>query len=446
MARRGIMVGMAGLVLLLTVPAMADFYDRFEDGNWSDPNFQVGPTPRIYWQGSYSDVDPNCYDANVVGWDIDNLNWQLWDLGFGAGFAETVDADGLNLGVTGGDLIGTGIYPALMSYAPWSPTFPFPDLNEDPNEILTMFNSDESHYILAFVKWKHEDPCQPGRMTGENCIGLHVQPMTWLGGMWFGLNPSKYLYMHSPKNGQAMLWGGAGLSRSDLDYASGIWMLLQFDVGDSNDPNTMRWRSAAWNGDKTDPYTWDGDWDLVSNAYTGEVIVGNPSSDWDPSDYDFLDSGVCSLLTYGLLWSKQPCHAAYDNVEARRGVFTNVAHTLDLTIRNGHMGTIVIDPDLPDPNDPNTADARLCRFTNGTEVVLTAAPLSGKSLKEWIIYDPNHPGDANYMAVDTNTVLYLTMDADWEIQAAFKCGGSVPPFIAMTLLALGMAVVVRRVL
>ncbi len=38
------------------------------------------------------------------------------------------------------------------------------------------------------------------------------------------------------------------------------------------------------------------------------------------------------------------------------------------------------------------------------------------------------------------------MDADWQIEAAFKCGGSVPPFIAMTLLALVLAVIIRRVI
>ncbi len=98
-------------------------------------------------------------------------------------------------------------------------------------------------------------------------------------------------------------------------------------------------------------------------------------------------------------------------------------------------------------NDPNVmADPNaLRRYTDGTEIVLVGMPVEGKSFKQWKIYDPNHPGDSSYVSVDTNAVLYLTMDGDYEIEAIFKCGsGEMLPPIGMVLLVLAMGVVVRR--
>jgi hypothetical protein len=103
-----------------------------------------------------------------------------------------------------------------------------------------------------------------------------------------------------------------------------------------------------------------------------------------------------------------------------------------------------VDPALPDPNDPNTRTDRVFRYTEGTEVVLTAMPVGGKGFKAWTIYDPNFPGDVGHATMDSNSVLYLTMDADWQIEVDFKCGSGLPPFIAAAVLALGVAVAVRR--
>ncbi len=172
--------------------------------------------------------------------------------------------------------------------------------------------------------------------------------------------------------------------------------------------------------------------------------------------------------------------ASYDDVESRWGYFTNVSHALQLNVKNSNMGTITIDPDLlddpndapwfihgdpndpsfdrgdpstwNDPNDPNSWSGdypldpeTLRRYTNGTEVVLVAEPLEGKSFKSWTVFDPNYPGDRGHAVEDTNSVLYLTMDADWEVEASFSCGSSefLPP-MGMVLLALVAGVIVRR--
>ena len=65
--------------------------------------------------------------------------------------------------------------------------------------------------------------------------------------------------------------------------------------------------------------------------------------------------------------------------------------------------------------------------------MLVAEPLPSKQFNKWKIWDPNHPGDGNYVAKDTNAVIYLTMDGDWVVQAQFKCGSSemMPPTVAI---------------
>ena len=141
-----------------------------------------------------------------------------------------------------------------------------------------------------------------------------------------------------------------------------------------------------------------------------------------------------------------------------------MSHTLQLDVKNASRGTITIDPDLlddpndapwfisGDPNDPNNWNGTyprdpewLRRYSDGTEVVLVAEAIPGKSFTAWTVFDPNYPGDRDHAVEDTNSVLYLTMDADWEVEAAFGCGSSelLPP-LGMVLLALAAGVVVRR--
>lgn len=115
----------------------------------------------------------------------------------------------------------------------------------------------------------------------------------------------------------------------------------------------------------------------------------------------------------------------WTNVDSRK--------ELRLDVINGSWGTVAVDPNQP-IYEPNQV------------ITLTASPIEGKSFRQWEVYDPNYPGDANYAIIDANTTLTLVMDADKHVAAVFKCGsglGEVPPLLMGTLVALGF--VSRRV-
>jgi len=99
--------------------------------------------------------------------------------------------------------------------------------------------------------------------------------------------------------------------------------------------------------------------------------------------------------------------------------------TLTLEVVNPMWGSVDVDPNLPEYTDPNTV------------VTLTAVPIDGKTFGHWEIYDPNHPGDANYVAIDANDSIVLVMDVDREVIAVFKCGSGVGQ--ALPLLMIGAA-------
>ncbi len=72
----------------------------------------------------------------------------------------------------------------------------------------------------------------------------------------------------------------------------------------------------------------------------------------------------------------------------------------------------------PLPIDPNSS----YEYKLGTEVVLTPQPEYGCSFVGWQVYDPNHPGDANYAVFhDPAKPLELTMGTDWTVKVEFAC-------------------------
>ena len=83
----------------------------------------------------------------------------------------------------------------------------------------------------------------------------------------------------------------------------------------------------------------------------------------------------------------------------------------------------------------------------GTEIVLVPTAVEGKAFRVWKIWeDPNHYPDDNYMVEDSNSVLYLTMDQDYAVDAVFKCGaGQMLPPVGVVLLVLALGLVIRRV-
>ncbi|MBN1343643.1 MAG: hypothetical protein JXQ73_13225 [Phycisphaerae bacterium] len=98
--------------------------------------------------------------------------------------------------------------------------------------------------------------------------------------------------------------------------------------------------------------------------------------------------------------------------------------SLTLNVVNETWGTVEVSPNQP-IYEPNQA------------LTLTASPIEGKYFRQWLIYDPNYPGDANHAATDTNLAIALIMITDQHVEAAFKCGSGLP----LAMLTLGAAVV-----
>jgi probable HAF family extracellular repeat protein len=82
---------------------------------------------------------------------------------------------------------------------------------------------------------------------------------------------------------------------------------------------------------------------------------------------------------------------------------------LSTSVNNRALGQIHVEPDLPWYPDPNTS------------VTLSATPDVGMraEFKHWLVYDPNHPCDANYAVPDANETLMLTMDRYRQVKAVF---------------------------
>ena len=104
-------------------------------------------------------------------------------------------------------------------------------------------------------------------------------------------------------------------------------------------------------------------------------------------------------------------------------------YALTISIANGLFGQVQLNPEPRDANSPE--------YSEGAAVTLTAVPNPDRSFSRWEIYDPNHPGDANYVVVDTNDVITIVMMADREVTAAFKCGSG--SGLGLPLLLVGMA-------
>jgi len=408
------MVAVCALGVVAPPTAWADYYDCFNDGYEArDPNDPRYDANLPYW------TDPN----NAVLWDIDNPDWEI---ARGIGEAYLIDA-------TSG-WVRTFAATVFLPFCACAAAVD--DGDPDPNTSMTWGSDMAPHYILAKMEPYYTD-------RGEIGLMVHADRGAWTGyGATLEIDPQRpyNLYALNADN-----WKGVGhQDRMDLDVEDGFWMVVQWE-GDG-DPNNSYVRTAAWNGDK---FAWDGVWDIETHVLT----------EWDPNviggeGFYYWGEGESVVVAVGAIANASPnvADARFDNVEQKWGIFTNVSHTLDLTVVKPQFGSVAIDPDLLDDCnniDPNVWDptdwTALRRYTNETAVVLTAEPLSGKMLKKWVIYDPNHPGDANYTSEDTNTVLYLTMDADWEIEATFKCGSSsaLPP-IAMVLLGLTLTLIIRR--
>jgi hypothetical protein len=392
----------------------------------------------------------------------------------------------------------SGVYQNRLRISAANTLFPFvfygASVDEDPNECL--WDNTRAHYMIANVK-SHGDNWDPNNgMVGVWMHGDLVSSWTaydfeyqlnsgWIsitsysGFTWLGMvtkqryhwgYPLSMIDPNSPWLVDPNLYGNPAYYTEQNVWTKDAriphWMVLQFDPygthwnpnypSNPNDPNCHWLRGAMWTGGK---YAWDGTWTIQANCVgdmLGEDVTDPIGGDFpfDPNlhmDLYLHPNGTNAVAAFSGGQAKQPqepfyvVDASYDDFENRTGYFTNVSHTLTLAVGHTNWGSVTVVPDLlDDPNhDPNSY-SEVRRYTNGTEIVLTATPVSGKSFKEWTIYDPNYPGDLGHASADSNTVLYLTMNANWQVDADFKCGSGMEPFVAVALLALAVGVVVRR--
>ncbi|MBN1342412.1 MAG: hypothetical protein JXQ73_07015 [Phycisphaerae bacterium] len=398
---------MLAVVVMAVMPGvvLGDYYDDFSDHHyWQDPNDEPFSASQGYWP--LWNTPP--YDPNL--WDIDNPHWLLYGL-IGRNFDAEADDGWLRL------YAELDFLPYCVMYATVN------DGDLDPNTSTTFYDDSAPHYIVG--RMKVYDP-----NYGEVFLMVHADPISW-GAYAADFECDDENFTAAWLEGAS--WSGkTPIVRSDINEGTGFWMVCQID-GDG-DPNHTRIKASAWNGGKFD---WDGVWERDDNIL----------ATWDPNKHGYWGSGICAI---GTLASDEAggsldSDAKFDEIEVRWGTFTNVSCALDLNVVNTNYGTVTINPDLRnDPNDDPNDWSHQRRYTQGTEVVLVAEPIEGKSFNRWLIFDPNYPGDANHATPDSNTVLYLTMDVDKSVEAAFKCGTGAPPFMAMSLLALGLGVVIRR--
>ncbi len=357
------------------------------------------------------------------------------------------------------------------------------DPNYDPNDddpaddagvALMMMHLDDANWTgltfqFRFATWFHpEYPNMPPHHISLGSVAALTGAA--LRDVWIDPDHADWAnYPSIPDNGDRAVrlhplpttYAGPNFGGEDLNVweRTGFWMLMQFDQDpntDSGDPNGKYLRGAVWQGDK---YDWGEKW-VAEGELGGLWNIGDSGGNPDPNGDWYWPEGICAFAST----SDQdrgngfPSEFAIDHVEARTGQFNPDPERLDLTIAHPENGFVTIDPDgamLRDPNDPfdpngfdeddpNTyPEERAWRFTTGTEVVLVANPWpAGKGFNKWEVTDPL---DANNNFSDTNTVLYLTMDRDWEVAAKFKCGSAgMMPLLMTAALLPGLAVLRRR--
>jgi hypothetical protein len=419
----------AGIAMWIAAPASADYYDDFGDGQYArDPNI----------------------------WDIDRPSWMM-DEKIGDLFLEDANSGELRM------FADTIWFPYCFVGARVDTG------DHDPNTSTCYWDDTTSHYILAKVRnngWEIDPNTDHGivslMMHGDFDMWQtfwlcyeYSDDRAWNGG-WLAMQALDGTDTKQLKGTTIRGWqppaGDPNYSDPNLMWAdpnymdehNGFWMCLQFEITNPSyppgDPNGKRLRAACWNGDK---YAWNGTWTLDADLGNPASFKTQPWTDWWPDRY--WTHGVPALASYSDGSCGFPADSTFDNIEARTGVFTNVARSLRLTVAHDNWGTITIDPDIRHPSDPNLPAEKLLRYTDGTQVVLSATAITKKAFDKWVIWDPNYPNDPNRAITDSNAVLHLTMDRDYDIQASFKCASGLEPMLGIGLAVLVLGVIIRRI-
>ncbi len=169
-------------------------------------------------------------------------------------------------------------------------------------------------------------------------------------------------------------------------------------------------------------------------AMPGVVLSPTPWTSFDvssagivlqPGDDLFagLDPGTCwvyydnDLTGAGRKWWTNPETEQWEPGGAPSGD-RNLMVRLDVEPVPGPTA-LTVEVNVPDWGavalDPNQAT-----YDPNDTVTLTAEPETGRRLKQWLIYDPLHPDDANYASADANTAISVDMWVDRRVRAVFE--------------------------
>lgn len=174
---------------------------------------------------------------------------------------------------------------------------------------------------------------------------------------------------------------------------------------------------------------------LASNPPEGGTINADPPPGGDGKYANGTVVTLTAMPAGGFLFSNWSGNVSGSTnpttitMDGNKSVTANFVdgQALTLNVVNASWGTVDVEPNLP-------------LYAPGTSVTLTASPIEGKSFRGWTIWsDPGLYPDANYAVTDTNAVLQLTMDHDYAVEAAFKCGSGLSE--ALPALTIGLAVV-----
>ncbi|MBN1342244.1 MAG: hypothetical protein JXQ73_06170 [Phycisphaerae bacterium] len=488
MSRKVFVAGASVLAVVcaMTTTVTADYWDNFDDMVYkrTDPNGIGYDANDPYYTDPNYWTDPNVWDADNPDWTIHNLIGTSYGWGVGS---DAVANKALRLAV-----VGYTIGPAPMGYIGTS----VQTGDTDPNTSPCFWDDTTDHYLLTWCYYTNF-PADPNNDKGRFFPLLHADTTYWWGissaleldaqagaldeypHTWHAetqgidFTKSTVAPYKTPFWNFERVWTDPNAGDPGSQFAdpndptlykpndkaqpkwyrvsmntwerTGLWILTQFTHDPnyaSGDPNGKYLKQAIWHGGKFD---WDGEYLLDRHFGQSWASGSKPGYDTGLQWYRSDGINIISIFSDINYQNGYPAEGAFDNIEARTGVFTNVGRALSLSIVNSNYGSVSVDPDLlDDPNHDANDISELRRYTDGTGIILVAEPIEGKSFNRWTIFDPNYPGDANFATFDSNTVLYVTMDDDKAIEAAFKCGSGMPPFVAMSLLALGLGVVIRR--
>jgi hypothetical protein len=199
----------------------------------------------------------------------------------------------------------------------------------------------------------------------------------------------------------------------DIDDGGSATLVMEFRVdGAGLDPTDPRYAVIEWS------YEMGNESDILLNRTTSLKI-----STWidDPA----VDDGT----PYPGGLEEPPLRSS------NASVFHNIApiyYKLELIVKNPDYGWVDVFPNW-------------VLYPPGAGVTLTAFPDPNRSFGKYKIWDdPNNFPDPNYVDIDANEVLHLTMNNDYLVEAVFKCSSGSVAILPMMLGVLGLFMLVRR--